>query len=203
MTAEEFDDDAEEAFVGSVAASSNGTLSEADVIVTNVTDVNTTGSTSRRMLLAAPLSAVKVSYIVSVIIEELGIEVESAFAVLQEIMSTGVESSAMEASFNSILEQVKVDKGENFTAVFFQDLVINEEDSVLTVLETARPTSAPTGSQDGGGDAGSEDTMILLLSVAVVLLFIAMVGVFIYMNHRAKRAAAVSDYTVVKVDVDV
>lgn len=191
MTSDTFDEDAEDAFVESVVDTSNGTIAAGDVVITNVTDVNVTAAVTRR--LAAAAHAVKISYTVTVIIEELGLAQDTAFAALLQVLSRAVDSTQMQARFNELLGAVKQAQGLNFTAVSFQDLVVDEAAAVFTVLETLRPSSAPTQAPQESETSG-QSVMVIWLSVVVVVVLALGLGAFIHTKHKAKKGLRVGMY---------
>jgi hypothetical protein len=183
MAPSDFDDDAKNSFAGGVAAASNGTIAAEDVNVTNVTSiVNSTTSTRRALSLT---SGIKVSYTISVIIESLGLDIETAMPRLREVLSWGVGSSQMQRSFNALMLEARSSRGLNFTDVSFADLVVHDEDAILTVLETARPSAAPTSiAKDESWDV----VMMVALPVAgVVVLVSVAIGSFYWRRGRNSR----------------
>ena len=199
FTVDDFDEDAENAFVESVVSTSNGTINANDVTITNVTDVNITVSNGtiivRRLGSAKNIVAIDVKYVVNVIIEKIGLTKDTAFDIMFETLSHAISSTEMQTNFNTILQEVKTSKGENFTAVSFQDLELKEDDVILTVLETVRPTAAPTLGVKihGANDDGNEVTMIWM-SIVVVVVFGIFVAAFLSYKHKAMTSSRVTIY---------
>jgi hypothetical protein len=185
MSADQFDTDAEDSFEASVADSSNGTIASKDVAITNVTDVNVTVVvSSRRKLLASSAGmSIKVAFVVTVVIEDLGLVPTNAFATLHSVLVKAVDSSSLMGRFNSNMGAAKHAKGQNFTAVVLGGFVMSEEDSVMTVVSTTRPSAPPTpqptgsnGDDKGTGDDDGAVTMVIVAALAVFVVGVCLVA---------------------------
>jgi len=187
MSSEDFDEDAEDAFTGSVAASSNGTIAPDEVQITNVTSVgNVTNSTARRHLSVS--TGLKVSYNIAVIIERLGLVAETAMPRLEEVLTWAVGSTKLQASFNTLMLEAREAKGLNFSSgVTFGELVVQDEAAVFTVLETARPSSAPSVEGGSGEEQSSPDFVMFVVPIVVAVVIVLGAAAYCMRMHTAKK----------------
>jgi flagellar basal body-associated protein FliL len=124
----------------------------------------------RRVLL--PGFTLVIFYDVVIHLEQYGVEPESVYGVVDQILINAQQSSALTNKMNELLVELK---GSETSVITVEELVNDEESVVITVLKTAvpslQPTVAPSSSSSSSSNS-NEDSLMLIIIIAVLVVVV-------------------------------
>lgn len=185
MNSSVFDSAYQNSFVESLAAASNNTFNSNEILITNISDyfvVNrklTTGTQS-----------IKIAFIISIIIEKLGIEESNAFSMLTSILIETVTSNSLNEEMNTRLQTLK---GNQYTPISVLRILTDANSSGVVILRTAAPTLSPESKHEMNNDSlllsGWNLTIVIVIPFLVLVIFLVIIIGVRKQNNKFQKVA--------------
>ena len=126
-------------------------------------------------------------YDISVILEQYGVDAESIFDVVDDLLITAQESSALTNRMNDLLV---VSKGAKAKTVSVSGIINDADSVVVTVLQTPFPSKQPTQPPNDSSRSNTYNgglILIFVVVVAVVVLLLFLIVFYFFFVHGKKN----------------